>query len=66
MLLHNNLRENGNNNSIINLLNEISGNDIQKDKPTTTSKNQSKNFDEFLNNEIININNRNSKNILGK
>jgi len=65
-LLHNNLRENGNNSSLINLLNEISGNDIQKDKQTTTSKNQSKNSDEFLNNEIININNRNLKNILGK
>ncbi len=65
-MLRNNLRENGNNNSLISLLNEISGNDIQKDKQTITSKNQSKNSDEFLNNEIININNRNSKNILGK
>ena len=66
ILLNNNSGENANNNSLINLLNEISGNDTQKDKPTTISKHQSKNSDEFSNIEIININNRLPNNIFGK
>ena len=66
ILLNNNSGENANNNSLINLLNEISGNDTQKDKPTKISKHQSKNSDEFSNIEIININNRLPNNIFGK
>ena len=66
ILLNNNSGENANNNSLINLLNEISGSDTQKDKPTTTSKHQSKNSDEFSNIGIININNRLPNNIFGK
>ena len=50
----------------MNLLNEISGNDSQKDKQSTTSKNQSKKSDNFLNNEIININNIPQNNLFGK
>jgi hypothetical protein len=64
-LLNNNSGENANNNSLINLLNEISGNDSQKDKQTTTSKNKSKNSDEFSN-EIIKINIRPHNNLVGK
>ena len=39
---------------------------VKKVKPTTTSKNQSKNSDEFSNNEIININNMPQNNLFGK
>ena len=64
--INNNSGENGNNSSFMNLLNEISGNDSQKDKQSTTSKNPSKKSDDFFSNEIINFNNIPQNNLSGK
>ena len=65
-LLNNNSNENGEKNSLANLLNDISGNEIQKEKANTLSKHHSKNSEDFLNHEIINTNSRLSNNSLGK
>ena len=65
-LLNHNSNENGENNILANLLNDISGNEIQKEKATTLSKHHSKNSEDFLNHEIINTNSRLSNNSLGK
>ena len=64
-LINNNSNENGEKNSLANLLNDISGNEIQKEKVTSLSKLHSKNCEGFLNHKIFNINSRLSNNSFG-